>query len=231
MPALPGMKLYNESDPAPNPRRVRIFLKEKGIDLELVPTPLMKRAHKSPEHLARNPLGQVPVLELDDGSHLSESVSICRYLEELHPEPNLFGRDAKERATIDMWIRRVEFRLMMPLGQVWVHAHPFTAAVAAQAFGRQFKDFGEANRKVFAGACRLIDREIADREFIAAARHTMADIVAQTTFDFARFIGVDIPDECAVLRAWYARVRARPSAAFDVPEDRLAQARALGGAS
>jgi glutathione S-transferase len=223
------MKLFNESDPAPNPRRVRIFLKEKGVDIELVPTPLMKRAHKSAEHLARNPLGQVPVLELDDGSHRSESVAICRYLEELHPEPNLFGRDAKERATIDMWIRRAEFRLMMPVGQIWVHTHPFTAAVATQTFGQQFKDFGEANRKIFASGCKLVDREIAGRPFIAGDRYTMADIVAQSTFDFARFIGVDIPDDCAALRDWYARVSARASATFEVPEAVLAQARAAGG--
>ncbi len=203
-------------------------MKEKGVDIELVPTPLIKRTHKAPEHLARNPLGQVPVLELDDGSHLSESVSICRYLEELHPEPNLFGRDAKERVIIDMWLRRVEFRLMVPLGQIWVHTHPFTAAVATQAFGQQFKDYGEANRKFFTGGCKLVDREIASREFIATDRYTMADIVAQTTFDFARFIGVDIPEDCAHLTAWYGRVGSRPSATFDVPEDRLAQARALG---
>lgn len=223
------MRLYNEADPAPNPRRVRIFLKEKGVAVELVATPLMSRAHKSPEHLARNPLGQVPVLELDDGTHISESVSICRYLEELHPEPNLFGRDAKERAMIDMWLRRVEFRLMQPLGQVWVHSHPFTAAVATQAFGQQFKDYGAANRKVFASGCKLFDREIEGRDFIAGPRYTMADIVAQTTFDFARFIGVDIPADSPALSAWYARVGARPSATFDVPAERLAQARALGG--
>ena len=104
------MKLYNDDDPAPNPRRVRIFLKEKGLDIPFVATRIMKREHKSPEHMARNPLGQLPTLELDDGSYLSESVSICRYLEELHPHPNLFGRDAKEKATIDMWTRRIEFR-------------------------------------------------------------------------------------------------------------------------
>jgi glutathione S-transferase len=222
------MKLYNESDPAPNPRRVRIFLKEKGVDIKLVPTPLMQRAHKSPEHLARNPLGQVPVLELDDASHLSESVTICRYIEERHPEPNLFGRDAMERATIDMWIRRVEFRLMMPLGQVWVHTHPFTAAVATQTFGRQFKEYGEANGRVFASGCKLFDREVDGRDFIATDRYTMADIVAQTTFDFAKFIGVDIPEGCASLGEWYLRVSARPSAAFEVPDALLAQARALG---
>ena len=224
------MRLFNEADPAPNPRRVRIFLKEKGIDLELVPTPLMKRAHKAPEHMARNPLGQVPVLELDDGSHLSESVSICRYLEELHPEPNLFGSNAKERATIDMWIRRVEFRLMIPVGQVWVHTHPFTAVVATQTFGQQFKDYGETNRKVFASGCKLFDREIAGRPFIATDRYTMADIVAQTTFDFARFIGLDIPDECETLHAWYKNVSARPSAVFEVPDAVLTRARTPGSA-
>ena len=207
---------------------MRIFLKEKGVDIELVPTPLTQRAHKSPEHLARNALGQVPVLELDDGTHISESVSICRYLEELHPAPNLFGADARERATIDMWLRRVEFRLMVQLGQVWVHTHPFTAAVATQAFGQQFKEFGDANRKVFAAGCKLFDREIEGRNFIATGRYTMADIVAQTTFDFARFIGVDIPDDCPSLKAWYARVCARPSATFEVPEALLAHARKAG---
>jgi glutathione S-transferase len=222
------MKLYNEADPAPNPRRVRIFLKEKGIDIELVPTPLMQRAHKSPEHLARNPLGQVPVLELGDGSFLSESISICRYLEDLHPEPNLFGRDARERAVVDMWIRRVEFRLMNPLGQIWVHTHPFTAAVATQAFGRQFTEFGAANRKVFDSGCRVFDQELGGRGYMASERYTMAEIAAQTTFDFARFIGVDIPAECEHLTAWYARVNERPSATWAVPEALMAQARAAG---
>ena len=206
------MRLYNEADPAPNPRRVRIFMKEKGIDIELVPTPLAQRAHKSPEHLARNPLGQVPVLELDDGTHLSESVSICRYLEELHPEPNLFGRTTLERATIDMWIRRIEFRLMMPVGQIWVHTHPFTTKVATAVFGQQFKEFGEANRKIAASAFTLFDNELKHREFFAGNRYTMADIVAQATCDFAKFIGVEISADCPNVHAWYARVNPRPSA-------------------
>jgi glutathione S-transferase len=220
------MKLYNDVDPAPNPRRVRIFLKEKGIDIELVPTSIVQRAHKTPEHLARNPLGQLPVLELTDGTFLSESVSICRYLEELHPEPNLFGRDARERATIDMWLRRVEFRLMGPLAHIWMHTHPFTAAVATQAYGQQFKEFGDANRKVFDSGCRLFDGELGGRGYIASERYTMADIVAQTTFDFARFIAVDIPPGCTHLAAWYDRVSARPSAAFNVPQALMDQARA-----
>lgn len=223
------MKLYDDNDPAPNPRRVRIFMKEKGIDIPLVHTPIMKRAHKAPEHMARNPLGQIPVLELDDGAHLSESVAICRYLEDLHPQPNLFGRDARERAVIDMWTRRVELRVMMPLTQIWVHTHPFTAAVATHAFGQQFKDFGNANRKVFTTACELFDRELDGRAFIAGDRYTIADIVAQTTFDFGRFINVDVPPELKRLTAWYERVSARPSAVWSVPEATMAQMRAMAG--
>lgn len=221
------MKLYDDVDPAPNPRRVRIFMKEKGIDIPLVSTPIMKRAHKAPEHVARNPLGQLPVLELDDGTCISESVAICRYLEELHPQPNLFGRDAKERASIDMWTRRVEFRVMNPLTQIWVHTHPFTAAVATQAFGRQFKDFGNANRKIFVSGCELLDRELDGSPFIAGDRYTIADIVAQTTFDFGRFIAMDIAPELKHLTAWYERVSARPSAAWSVSEAWMTQARSM----
>ena len=209
------MKLYNENDPAPNPRRVRLFMKEKGLAIPLVHTPLTERAHKTPEFLKKNSLGQVPVLELDDGSFICESVSICRYLEELHPEPRLFGRDARERALVDMWIRRIEFRIMTPVGMIWVHTHPFTAPVVAAMGLKQYKDFGESNRKIFAGACKWLDREIAGRKFIAGDAYSMADIVAQSTFDFAGVIDVTIPEECKNLRAWYAMVSSRPNAEFD----------------
>jgi glutathione S-transferase len=209
------MKLYNENDPAPNPRRVRLFMKEKGLAIPLVHTPLAQRAHKTPEYLKKNSLGQVPVLELDDGTCIAESVAICRYLEELHPEPRLFGRDAKERALVDMWIRRIEFRIMNPVGNIWVHTHPYTAAVVAAMGGKQYKDFGESNRKTFTAACEWLDREIAGRAFIAGDTYTMADIVAQSTFDFARVIDVTIPEQCKNLRAWYAMVSSRPNAEFD----------------
>jgi len=209
------MKLYNENDPAPNPRRVRIFLKEKGLTMPFVHTALAQAAHKSPEHLKRNSLGQVPVLELDDGSYISESVAICRYLEELHPEPSLFGRNAKEKALTDMWIRRIEFRVMSPLGMIWVHTHPYTAAIVARMGGKQYKDFGESNRKTFAAACEWLNGEIAGREFIAGGYYSMADIVAQSTIDFARVIGVTIPESCTNLHEWYARVSSRPSAEFN----------------
>jgi len=133
------VKLYGARKPALNPRRVRIFLAEKGISIPYEEVPLHEAAHKTRAFRQKNPLGQVPVLELDDGTTLSESVSICRYLEELHPIPPLFGTTALERAQIDMWIRRIEFVLMQPIGAAWVNTHPIAAAL-----GTQFKDYGDA---------------------------------------------------------------------------------------
>ncbi|MBC7984408.1 MAG: glutathione S-transferase family protein [Candidatus Obscuribacterales bacterium] len=202
------MKLYNERNPAPNPRRVRIFLAEKGIVIPLEAVPLRERAHKSPEFKQKNSLGQVPVLELDDGSMLSESVSICRYLEELNPAPALFGNSALERARVDMWIRRVEFALMNPIAAVWVHTHPYTAGL-----GTQYKEYGEASRERVLSAMQWLDSELEGREFLAIDTYTMADIVALTTIDFAKFIGIDLPLTLRSMHDWYARVSARPSAA------------------
>lgn len=201
------MKLYGAPMPAPNPRRVRIFLAEKGLHVEEVPVNLMRREHKSPEHTARNPLGQVPTLELDDGQTISETVSICRYLEALHPEPSLFGRTPLEMALIDMWIRRVELVLMQPVGNYWRHAHPRTAALLTQ-----FKDFGESNVARYADAQRWFDAQLAGREFIGGDAYSMADICALSTVDFAAWIGLPLDAECANLAAWRARIAARPSA-------------------
>lgn len=201
------MILYDENNPAPNPRRVRIFLAEKGVTIPTVRVKLAKREHKAPEHRARNSLGQVPTLELDDGTMISESVSICRYLESQHPTPALFGTTPLAAAQIDMMIRRVEFQMMTPVGMFWRHAHPLTAPLLTQ-----FKDFGESNRALYAGACRWLDREIGAHDFIAGDAYTMADIIALTTIDFATFTGLGMPEECAALRAWHERVSARASA-------------------
>ena len=203
------MKLYNEDNPAPNPRKVRIFLKEKGLSIPMEHVRMMRREHKAPEYLKKNSLGQVPVLELDDGSFLSESLAICRYLEELNPKPPLFGCDPVERANVEMWIRRSEFRLWGPMAQVWINADPRTAAVNPN----QFKDYGEHSRKVVKNAMRWIDSELADgREFLVDSYFSMADIVLLCGIDFAKFVEMDIPEEAKHLRAWHARVSARPSA-------------------
>jgi glutathione S-transferase len=202
------MKLYNEHNPAPNPRRVRIFLAEKELAIELVHVPMRQGAHKSAEFLVKNSLGQVPVLELDDGTTLSESIAICRYLEELHPKPALFGENAWQRAQVEMWTRRIEFALLSRIGAVWVNTHKYTAHL-----GTQYKDFGEASRVRAIKAMHWLNAELQDREFIATDHFSMADIVALTTIDFAAFIGIETPPELMHLSAWHARVSARPSAA------------------
>jgi glutathione S-transferase len=201
------MILYGAPKPAPNPRRVRIFLAEKGIELAETPLDLMRREHKSPEHRSRNSLGQVPTLVLDDGTAISETVAICRYLDEIRPDPPLFGATPVGRALVDMWIRRVEFQVMQPVGNFWRHAHPRTAALLTQ-----HKAFGESNRETYGNALKWLDRELAERPFIAGEAYSMADICALTTVDFADWIGLPVPDALANVTGWRARVSARPSA-------------------
>lgn len=201
------MIFFNSPNPAPNPRRVRIFAAEKGITLETRDLSIPEREHKSEEFLALNPRGQTPALQLDDGTVITESVAICRYLEGLQPDPPLFGRDAKEQALVEMWSRRVEMILMPPIGAVWVHTHPFTARLP----GRN-AEWGEANRPRVDEAMRFFDASLGTREFLAADHFTNADILLLTTIDFAGFIGVPLPDDLTSLRAWHARVSARPSA-------------------
>ncbi|MBT9526652.1 MAG: glutathione S-transferase family protein [Rhizobacter sp.] len=204
------MKLYSAINPAPNPRRVRIFLAEKSLSIPIENLSIRDRAHKAPEFKQKNSLGQLPTLELDDGTCISESVAICRYLEALHPAPALlFGASAVESAQVDMWIRRIEFTLMNPIAAVWVHTHPFTARL-----GTQHKEYGESNRERVASAMHWLDRELGGHEFVGGSKtFTMADIVALTTIDFAKFVGIEMPDDAAHLRAWHARVSARASAA------------------
>ena len=201
------MILYGAPNPAPNPRRVRIFLAEKGIDLPETFVNMRKREHKAPEFKEKNSLGQLPTLELDDGTTISETVAICRYFEETNPEPSLFGKTAIEKATVDMWVRRIEFMIMTPVGMFWRHAHPYTAALLTQ-----YKEFGESNRETVNGGFGWIDRELADKPFVAGDAYSMADICLLSTVDFANWIGLEIPDDCANLKAWHARVTARPSA-------------------
>jgi glutathione S-transferase len=200
------MKLYDHSQ-APNPRRVRIFLAEKGISVPLEQIDIFQRANRQPDFLAKNPLGGIPVLELDDGTHIAESVAICRYFEVLHPEPALFGRDAREQATIEMWNRRVELVLLNALGMVWGHGSPLTAKVV-----QQIPENVEPNRKRAAQFLELLDRELGKRTFVAGERISVADISALCAIDFGKFIGV-VPDPTLVSVArWHAEMSARPSA-------------------
>ncbi|MGB7372378.1 glutathione S-transferase family protein [Erythrobacter sp.] len=201
------MLFYDSPNPAPNPRRVRIFAAEKGIELPSKEISIPKREQKSPEYVAKNPRGQTPILELDDGTVIAESVAIMRYLEAQHPEPALFGSTALEIARIEMWSRRVELILMPTVGAVWVHTHPFTAALP----GRN-KEWGEANRPRAADAMRFFDESLEGCEFLAGEAFSVADILLLTTLDFAHFIGLETPYECKALADWHDRMLARPSA-------------------
>jgi glutathione S-transferase len=204
------VKLYTENYPAPNPRKVHIYLSEKSIDtVGRVHTKMMERMHKAPDFIAKNSLGQVPVLETDDGRFLSESIAICRYIEALHPNPPLFGRSPFEQAEVEMWIRRSEFRLWTPAGQVWINDDPRTAGVNPN----QFKEYGQHMRKGVFAAMKFFDKELSGAgPFLVHDYYSIADIVLLCGIDFAKFVGMPIPDDLAHLKAWHARVSARPSA-------------------
>ena len=203
------MLYYDAINPAPNPRRVRIYLAEKGLSVPSEQISIPRGEHKGEAYRAVNPLGQVPCLKLDDGGVITESVSICRYFEALNPDPPLFGAGPQGQAEVDMWMRRAELRLMSPIAMVWVHTHPYTARVVP----KQYTEFGESNRPRIDAVMREFDSALADREFLDGRGYSMADIVLLTTIDFATFIGVEMPKDAAALRAWHARVSARPSAA------------------
>ena len=201
------MLLYDSLNPAPNPRRVRIFAAEKGIELSSKEVSIPRREQKAPDYVAKNPRGQTPILELDDGTVIAESVAIMRYLEAEHPDPPLFGTTAREIAEIEMWNRRVEMILMPAIAAVWVHTHPFTAAL----LGRNV-EWGESNRPRVVEGMRFFDGSLEGREYLAGGGFSAGDILLLTTVDFAKFIGLEMPSECADLLRWHERVSARPSA-------------------
>ena len=200
------MKLYSHKQ-APNPRRVRIFLAEKAVSVPTEEVDIFKRVNREAPFLAKNPLGGIPVLELDDGTCHAESVAICRYFEALHPEPALFGRDALEQAKIEMWNRRVELVLLNSIGMVWVHGHPLTASLLQQ-IPANVAPARERAAQFFA----LLDRELAQRPFIAGESFSVADITALCTVDFGRFIDLHADPALKNVARWHADVSARPSA-------------------
>lgn len=176
------MKLYDMTQ-APNPRRVRIFAAEKGIDLELVPVDLAAGEHKQPEFLKKHPSGKIPALETDDGRFIGESVAICRYLEALHPEPNLFGATPYELALVEMHNRILELELWSQIGVSWVNG-PVVAQMAPGRF-RQNPVAKEAADANVASFYARLDKELGERAYMAGERYTIADITAQTALDFA----------------------------------------------
>lgn len=201
------MKLYDTSL-APNPRRVRWFMAEKGIeDVEIVSLNLIQGAHKQPEYLAKAGLPNVPALEMDDGTTITESIAICRYLEARYPEPNLFGRTPEETAVIEMWMRRAEMMVATPFMLGVRHTHPALAALETQN-----PAIAEYNKEAGLRALKVLDRRLAEAEWLAAGRLTIADIVGFIGLDFTRMIKLAIPEDLKNVHRWAQAMRERPAA-------------------
>lgn len=203
-----GMILI-EDNRAPNPRRVRIFLAEKGIEVERRHIDIMVEEHKTPDMVKRNPFMRIPVLELDDGTCIAEAMAICRYFEALNPTPALFGETALEIGLVDMWQRRIELQLMHPIGFAFRHAHPRMAHLEVP----QIKQWSEVNVGRVEAMLDFLNDELASRPFIAGESFSVADIDALCAVDFMRVARVSMTDEHVHLKRWYDEVSARPSAA------------------
>ena len=201
------MKLF-DGGRAPNPRRVSVYLAEKGIEVPRVQIDMGAMGHRSDEIARRNPLRRLPVLELDDGTILTESIAICRYFEELHPEPALFGRGALGKALVEMWQRRLEISLMMPVANAFRHIHPAMKEWEIP----QVPEWGEANKPKVLEFLAMFDGELASREFAAGDEYSVADITGMIAVDFCKPARIAVPEELANVRRWHAALKARPSA-------------------
>jgi glutathione S-transferase len=202
-----GMKLY-DGGKAPNPRRTRIFLAEKGITVPTEQVDIMAQEHKTADFTAKNPLQRVPVLVLDDGTCISESIAICRYFEALRPEPPLFGQGALEAAMVEMWNRRAELNFLFIVAHAFRHLHPAMKELEVP----QVAEWGEANKPRAVDFLRILDRELGDHEFVAGDRYTVADITTMVGYDFLKVAKIAVPEELIHVRRWHATVSARPSA-------------------
>ena len=201
------MHLYDTAG-APNGRRVQIFMAEKGIEIPTTQINLREGENIADDYRAKNPFGRIPLLELDDGTCLAESVAICRYFEELNPEPPLFGTTALEKAVIEMWLRRVELNFMVPVGMVWIHGHPLTARLI-----KQIPEAADQNRKRVHLGYQLLDDQLAENEFVAGDTYSVVDAVLLASLDFANgLVGVPYDSALTHLKRWHEAVSARPSA-------------------
>lgn len=200
------MKLYN-GGLAPNPRRVSIFMAEKGIKIETQQFDIAKGEHRSKEFAKVSPRKRLPVLELDDGTVLTETIAICRYLESLHPDPPLMGVNGLDIAIVEMWQRRLELELFLPIAFAFRHLHPMAAALE----GNQVSEWGEQSKIHATTSMKRLDRELADRQFFAGDRFTVADITAITALQFLKPARIEMPENLNNLNRWFAEVMERPS--------------------
>src|SRR5262245_24639705 len=201
------MKLY-DGGRAPNPRRVRVFLAEKGITVPTEPVDLGAMQQKSAAFTAINPIQRVPVLVLDDGTIIAESIAICRYFEALNPDPPLFGVGAKEIAHIEMWNRRLELHLFFPVSHVFRNTHPAMKEMEVP----QVPAWAEANKPRIQEFIAFLNEELKDRPFVAGDAFTVAELTALVPIGFMKPAKLAVPDELKHLKRWHADIAARPSA-------------------
>ncbi len=201
---MQGMKIIDARG-APNPRRVRIFVAEKRLNIAYESVDLLAGEHKREEFLRLNPYAGVPVLVLDDAEALSETVAICRYLEALYPEPPLFGRDPLEAARVEMWNRRMEFSLFHPVAHVFRHTHPRLAALESP----QLPEWAEVNRDRVVNGLRLLNDQLAENAFVAGDAYTIADITAFVAVGFMKPARIDRPQGLQHVDRWYDALKAR----------------------
>jgi glutathione S-transferase len=201
------MKIY-DFPLAPNPRRVRIFLAEKNIEVVYVHVDIRKGENRTVAFMEKNPLGGLPVLEFDDGTYLTESVAICRYFEGIQPEPPLMGVDPKDAAFIEMWNRRMELEIFHPIGNFFQH----TNALFRDRI-KQIPEFAEARRELGLKRIEWLDSILAQRVFVTGDRYTIADITAQVGIDLGlNLAGLKLPDGVRHVKRWHEAVSSRPSA-------------------
>jgi glutathione S-transferase len=207
---LEGAVLY-DGGRAPNPRRVQIFMAEKGVEVERIQLDLNRHEHQSPQFTAINPMQRVPVLVLADGTAIAETIAICRYLEEIAPEPPLMGKGAAGKAMSEMWQRRVEFGWLLPVGMAFRHLHPGGAVLEQPQIGQ----WGEVNQGRAVEFMEFLDRELASRRFIAGEDFSVADITAIVSCQFMKPARIAFPENLAHLKRWRDEVAARPSVALN----------------
>ncbi len=207
------MQLY-DFKMAPNARRVRVFIAEKGLDIPAVEVDLGTRAQLGDDYRKVNPMLEVPALVLDDGTILTESTAICRYLEEVYPDPPLCGRNPLERAVVMMWDRRMEHHGFMAVSEAFRNGNPFfkDRAVTGPMDFAQIPELAERGKQRFANFLGFLERRLGESEYVAGERYSIADITAMVAIDFARVIRAKIGDDQPNLRRWHAAVAARPSA-------------------
>ncbi|OZG74291.1 glutathione S-transferase [Hahella sp. CCB-MM4] len=199
------MKIY-ETRVAPNPRRVRIFLAEKGIDMEYVEINLLKAEHHTPEFKEKNPFSLVPVLEFDNGHHLSETVAICRYFEEIQPEPALFGRTPEEKALVEMWNRRSEFYFFLPTGMCFQHTTDYFKGLK-----QQIPEWGQLCRSRAEKFFSVLERHFENNEFMTGDYYSIADITTLCALEFSKVNNLRVQPEQKNLQRWLEQMRSRPS--------------------